>query len=416
MLKFLDVRNRDTDSCAMSSSTQRSGSPGNADEFVIGVMRMEVEGRDSEWFLAQVDAATIALDRAVTTALGVRVELLSFEGPHLTAAAGAYAPLDFLQIGLKEKLERGIHFLLIVTEVDLAASTLSYTLALPSQLTNVAVVSTKRLDPAFWGDDHDDELAVRRLTALLLHTLGHLLNLPHEEEPANVMHDFAGVDDLAAMEQLTDRQRALMKRTIPREAHERTSRAPHYGFVLRTLVRDWRSLAAAVVRANPFRLVTRLPTMITAALSVIIVLFFSPEMWDVASTVELYQLVLMSVVAMGSATFVLYRAFAFGGVLGRGRLLAESTVVTSAATILCLVLTILLLFSGFALLVYGGIITIFPPKLMETWPTVDPAVRTLDHVKLSLFLAALGVLAGSLGGRADSQALVRGVLFIDEET
>ncbi len=47
-------------------------------------MRMEVEGRDSDRFLGQVDAATVALDRAVTTALGVRVELLSFEGPHLT--------------------------------------------------------------------------------------------------------------------------------------------------------------------------------------------------------------------------------------------------------------------------------------------------------------------------------------------
>jgi len=379
-------------------------------------MRMEAEGRDSDRFLGHVEAATAALDRAVTTALGVRVELLSFEGPHLTPAAGAYAPLDFLQIGLKEKLERGVHFLLIVTEVDVSASTLSYTLALPSQLTNVAVVSTKRLDPAFWGDGRDDDLAVRRLTALLLHTLGHLLNLPHEEDPANVMHDFAGVDDLAAMERLTDGQRARMKRALPREAHERTSRGPHVGFVLRTLARDWRSLGAAVARANPFRLVTRLPTMITAALSVIIVLFFSPEMWDVASTVDLYQLVLFSVVAVGSATVVLYRAFAFGGVLGRGRLLAESTVVTSAATVLCLLLTMLLLFSGFALLVYGGIVTIFPPKLMETWPTVDPAVRTLDHVKLSLFVAALGVLAGSLGGRADSQALVRGVLFIDEET
>ena len=391
-------------------------SPDPADEFVVGVMRMEVEGRDSERFLAHVDSATLALDQAVTTVLGLRVELLSFEGPHLTPAAGAYSPLDFLQIGMTEKLERGIHFLLIVTEVDLSSSTLSYTLALPSQLTNVAVVSTKRLDPAFWGDEHDDDLAVRRLTALLLHTLGHLLNLPHEEDPANVMHDFAGVDDLAAMERLTDQQRLQMKRTLPREAHERTSRGPHAPFVLRTLARDWRSLGAAVARANPFRLATRLPTMITAALSVIIVLFFSPEMWDVASTVELYQLIGFSGVAMGSATVVLYRAFAFGGMLGRGRLLAESTVVTSAATILSLLLTMLLLFSAFALLVYAGIITIFPPKLMETWPTVDPAVRPLDHIKLSLFLASLGVLAGSLGGRADSQALVRGVLFIDEET
>lgn len=379
-------------------------------------MRMEVEGRDSDRFLGSVEAATAALDRAVAAALGVRVELLAFEGPHLTPAAGAYDPLDFVQIGLTEKLERGVHFLLIVTEVDLTASTLSYTLALPSQLTNVAVVSTKRLDPDFWGDDRDENLAVRRLTALLLHSFGHLLNLPHEEDPANVMHDFAGVDDLAVMEQLTEGQRVQMKRALPREAHERTSRGPHFGFVLQTLARDWRSLGAAVGRANPFRLVTRLPTMITAALSVLIIVFFSTEMWDVASTLDLYQLVLFSFISVASSTAVLYRAFAFGGVLGRGRLLAESTVVTAAATILSLLLTMLFLFCGFALLVYGGIVTIFPPQLMETWPTVDPAVRAIDHVRMSLFVAALAVLAGSLGGRADSQALVRGVLFVDEET
>lgn len=394
--------------------------PTPAREYVVGVMSMEVEGRDSETFHRLVDAATADLDRALAQALGVRVDLLTFEGPHLTPAAGAYAPLDFLQIGLTEKLERGVHFLLLVTEVDLAASTLSYALALPSQLTNVAVVSTKRLRPSFWGDETDpaadEALAVRRLSALLLHSFGHLLNLDHTAEPANAMHDFAGVDDLAAMGGFTDAQRARMRRALPREAHERTSRGNHWAFVATTLVRDWRSIAAAVARANPLRLVTRLPTMIAAALSVLIVLFFSPEMWDVASTVDLYQLVLFSGVAVSAATVVLYRAFAFRGVLGRGRLLAESTVVTSAATALCLLLTMLLLYSAFASLTYLGIVTIFPKKLMETWPTVDPAVRTLDHVKLSLFVAALGLLAGSLGGRADSRDLVRGVLFVDEES
>ena len=186
--------------------------------------------------------------------------------------------------------------------------------------------------------------------------------------------------------------------------------------MLSVLLSDWRSIAHAVARANPLRLATRLPTLITAALSVIIVVFFSPEMWDVASTVELYQLVLFSGVSVAVATFVLYRAFAFGAPLRRGRRLAESSVVTGAATLLSLTLTTLLIFTAFAALAYLGIITIFPRQLMESWPTVDPAVRTLDHVKLSLFVAALGTLAGSLGGRADSRDLVRGVLFTDEET
>ena len=385
-------------------------------EYVVGVMTMDVEGKASERFRCRVDEAVKGFDAALEKELGLRVELLAFEGPHLTPAAGAYAPLDFLQIGLTEKLERDVHFLLIVTEVDLAASTLSYTLALPSQLTNIGVVSTKRLDPAFWGDAADEALTVRRLAHLLLHTFGHLLNLPHADDPQNAMHDFDGVEDLEAMGTLTSAQHDQVRQALPREAHERTSRDARWRFILHMLLNDAPSIARAVARANPFRLVTRLPTMITAALSVIIVVFFSPEMWDVASTVELYQLVLFAAASVVVATFVLYRAFAFGAVLGRGRLLAESTVVTTAATVLSLLLTMLLLFAGFAALAYFGIATIFPRKLMETWPTVDPAVRVLDHVKLSLFVAALGMLAGSLGGRADSRALVRGVLFVDEET
>ena len=379
-------------------------------------MTMEVEGKNSERFRAQVNKAVKVFEDALTSALGLRVELLAFEGPHLTPTAGAYSPLDFLHIGMTEKLERAVHFLLIVTEVDLTATTLSYTLALPSQLTNVGVVSTKRLNPDFWGDRGDPEISARRLASLLLHTFGHLLNLSHEEDSQNVMYDFVGVDDLAGMVHLTDKQRAWIHQVMPSEAHERTSRAGQWLFTLSTLIRDWRSIARAVGRANPFRLITRLPTMITAALSVIIIAFFSAEMWDVASTVELYQLVLFSMVSLLTATTVLYRAFAFGGVLSRGRVLAESTIVTSAATGLSLILTMLLLFTAFMSLTYIGTITIFPRKLMETWPTVDPAVRTLDHVKLSLFVAALGVLAGSLGGRADSKDLVRGVLFLDEET
>ena len=421
--------------------------------YIVGVMSMEVEaqrggggsgggggdageGAGRDGFVELVRAATRAFEERIAGALGVRVEMLAFRGPHLTPAGGAYAPLDFLRVGMTEKLERDVHFLLIVTEVDLAATALSYTLALPSQLTNVAVVSTKRLNPAFWGDEDDVDRATDHLTTLLLHSFGHLLNLPHDEDPHNVMYDFAGVDALAGMTQLTDPQQKRMRRTLPLEAHERTSRGQStLGFILGTLFRDRGSIARAVWRANPFRLLTRLPTMITAALSVIIVVFFSPEPWDIASTVELYQLAIFSMLAIVAATAVLYRAFALGGAMvsrgggggaggggggggvgGRERVLAESTVVTAAATLLSLMLTMTLLSLIFMALTYLATLTIFPRKLMETWPTVDPAVRTLDHVKLSLFVAALSTLAGSLGGRADRRDLIRGVLFVDEET
>ena len=391
-------------------------------QYRVGVMIMDVEQKHSERFRARAVAATRAFETTLSQSLDLSVDLLTFDGPHLTPARGGYRPLDFLQIGTTEKLERGVHFLLIITEVDLTATTFSYTLALPSQLTNVGILSAKRLDPKFWGkggtgkEETLERLVVERLRTLLLHTFGHLLNLPHASESSNVMYDIAGVDDLDAMASLNDDQRNRLLRALPREAHERTSSGSRWSFFARMLLRNWRSIGRATLRANPFRLMTRLPTMITAALSVIIVVFFSAEVWDVGSTVEFYQLAIFSLIAVGTATTVLYRSFAFSGVLTRGRVLAESTVVTSAATALSVFLTMLLLFLIFMSLTYVSAISIFPRKLMETWPTVDPAVRVLDHVKLGMFIAAMGVLAGSLGGRADSKDLVRTVLFVDEET
>ena len=391
-----------------------------ADGYAVGIMTMDVEGRDSAAFHALVDRAVARVEATLTGGLALRTELFAFEGPHLVPGAGAYAPLDFLEIGLAEKLERKLPFLLIVTEVDLSSASLAYTLALPSQLTNVGVVSTKRLDPGFWGDDPDPERAVDRLAALLLHTFGHLLHLRHTDDRANAMYPVEDVEDLDGMAALTDPQLDHIRAMLPREAHEAVARGTGWGarlaFILWTLGADAGSIGRAVLRANPFRLASRMPTMIAAGLSVIIVLLFSAETWDVASAVSVGQVVLFSVVSFAAAAFVLYRAFAFEALLGRDRRLAESTVVTAAATLVALGLTLLVLFLAFAGLMYVGVLTVFPEQLMETWPGGAPATGPADHLKLSLFLAAMGVLAGSLGGRSDSRDLVRGVLFLTEES
>ena len=392
--------------------------PTAPDEYAVGIMTMDVEARDSAAFEALV-ARGVKRFEAALDRLRLRTEAFAFDGPHLTPGAGAYAPLDFLEIGIAEKLERRLPFLLIVTEVDLSSASLAYTLALPSQLTNVGIVSTKRLDPGFWGDAPDPELAAERLGALLLHTFGRLLNLRLSDDPANPMHAVESVEDLDAMTVFTDAQRARLEAMLPRESHDTRAagrgRAARWAFTLKTLVADAGSIARAVVRANPFRLVTRMPTMLAAGFSVIIVLLFGAETWDVAAASTLTQAVIFSLASLAGAAFVLYRAFAFDALLGRDGRLAESTVVTASATLISLGLALILLFAFFGGLMYLGVVTIFPESLMAAWSSGDPATSVLDHVKLSLFLAAMGVLAGSLGGRSDSRDLVRGVLFLGDE-
>ncbi len=382
----------------------------------MGVMKMEVEGRDSQRFGAIVTRAVAALDATFAQEPRLRTRTLAFAGAHLTPGAGNYAPLDFLAIGLAEKLERDLPFLLIVTEVDLSSSSLAYTLALPSQLTNIAVLSTRRLAPEFWGDEPDLDRTADRLASLMLHCFGHLNALHHEREPSNAMYALEGVQDLDRMTRLDEDQLRRIARTLPREARERSTRDGKLSFALRMLVENSGAIARAVVHANPFRLLAMMPTMLAAALSVIVVLLFSAETWDVASAVSVPQIATFSLMCLASAAFVLYRAFAFDTLLSRDRRITESGIVTMSATILCLVLTLLLMFALFGGLMYLVILTVFPERLMESWPGDGEATTAVDHLKLSLFLAAMGVLAGSLGGRSDSRDLVRGVLFITEET
>ena len=384
--------------------------------YTIGVMKTPVDGESSPHFGNTVDAAVEILKEVLTDELGLELTVFEFAGPHLVPTAGTYSPFDFLRLGLTEKLERQMPFLLVVCEVDLAAPSLSYALAFPSRLMNIGILSTNRLSPSFWGDEPAPEKTSQRLAGLMLHSVGHLLNLEHSTEATNTMYDFASVEDLERMTEITDEQRKEMQDILPREARDAVEEGHRLSFIARQVVEDWHVIVETVIRANPFELLRQLPTMIAAALSVIIVLFFSSEIWDVASTVELSQLIIFSLIALGGATMVLYRAFAFAAILTRRKRIAESIVVTTASALLSLLGTMVVLYGVFFAVTYASTVIIFPRRLMSTWPTVDPAVRVIDHIKLSMFVAAVGLLAGSLGGRADSTQLVRYVLFLDEET
>jgi hypothetical protein len=362
-----------------------------------------------------VDEAAAQLQQRVAR-LSLDLRTFAFEGPPLIATGGRFQPLDYLEIGLAEKLERQANFLLIVTEADMEATRTPYVLAYPSRLANIGMVSVRRLLPDFWGEPEDDGLAARRLESLMLHTLGHILNLSHAESSTNVMHDFGSVDTLDRMSELSEGQIEEMRQNLPIEAHDEQARGSSMSFWWKHLRNNLPVIGGTLARANPLRLAAKLPTFLTAALSVVAVLFFSAEVWDVADSVEGYQVIMFAALALGVATFVLYRTFGFGTLLDRERLVSESTVVIQTTTFYAVLLTVLTLFVVFFALTFLAAVTIFPEELMSEWASIGAADEAIDHVKLSLFLAAMAVLTGSLGGRIDSKRLVRTVLFLDEGT
>ncbi|HYN87802.1 MAG TPA: hypothetical protein VER55_04705, partial [Ardenticatenaceae bacterium] len=348
--------------------------------------------------------------------ISAQLQLVEFSGPHLTPEEGAYSPFDFLQVGLAARLEREFHFLLILTEVDLSASVQSYVLALPSQLTNIGIVSMMRLAPAYWGKQGGADVTAPRLATIMLHTLGHLLNLPHSPDRSNIMYDFRDVEALDGMKEISPEQVAMMERNLPLEAREEVGRGNLLRFAASRIVANRSSIFRAVLRANPLRLARHLPTMLTASFSLIIVLFFTAEIWDVATALALAALIIFSIISLAASTLLLYRSFALRAGSFRDRSLAESAVVTDAAIRLSVLLTMIVLYVVFFALSYTAAATFFPDPLKENWPTVDEATHVLDYIKLSMFLASMGVLAGSLGGSAERRNMVRHILFVDEES
>ena len=226
-----------------------------------------------------------------------------------------YSALDFVQIGINEKTERRLAFLLIITEVEIAAASLSYLLALPSQLTNVAIISTRRLADYGSADIQDQSLMTNRLSTLMLHCFGRLLNLSYHPEKTNYMAKIEVPDDLDAMDRFTEQQFDHMARNLPREANDRFSRGNKFSFVLRQTASNLPRIFRGAMRANPLRIATKLPTMIATALSVIIILIFGGETWDFAASVSYGQLAVFVAASFVAATFVLYRAFSFRLVL-----------------------------------------------------------------------------------------------------
>lgn len=386
-------------------------------QYTVGIMRATVDTTSATAGQELVARAVDKIRSTLTGELGLNIKFFTFNGPPIRPAEGRYPAFDLLQIGLVEKLERHIDFLLIVSEIDLSSSTISYAVALPSQVTNVGILSVKRLFPSFWGEEPALETTAQRLGNLMLHTLGHLLNLPHAPARDNVMYDFGEIAALDEMNGFSSEQVTRIQNTLPAEAREaRLQEGAVTPFVLRQLLRNARTIWRAMLRANPLRLIGRMPTMLAAAGSAMVVLFFSAEVWDVADAILWYQLLLFVLFALVIATTVLYQAFSFRPLAPRGGVLAETTIVSSATTLLSMAVTTALLFLGFMLLTAVSGLTVFPAQLKTSWTSVAPATTVADHFKLGAFLASVGVLAGSLGGRADSKRLVRSVLFLDEET
>jgi hypothetical protein len=291
---------------------------------------------------------------------------------------------------------------------------------------NVAVLSTVRLDPQATQSTATsaERIAVmaRRLCALVLHLFGHLNGLAHTDDPHEYMYDVQAVEDLEQMRQFSVSHMAQLVTSLQEVADVRleetapAASAQPLWFYVRSLWIGWGDIGSALLRAKPWEFPLRLSRLTTAAISALLILLVTAEVWDVGMQQPPGLVVGLALCALGlTSLYILTRQ----RLLTRRhtRALSEQTVFTNMAITLVVLLGMLTTYG----LLFTGAMTLglvfFPRRVIISWATsLQGAMHMGHYLVLAAFVASLSLLIGALGASFEQQHYFRHITYIDEET
>lgn len=336
-------------------------------------------------------------------------------------------PASLLELGVQERDGRRWDFVIVVTGADLIAHYKASALAAPSNALDVAVMSTARIDPQAVGQEVDEAERRARMTqrayALALHLLGHIAGLVHldEHEPGAAMSAIDGLADLDAVEgfsgaSMDELGRALRAVADLRVEEERGRARRGLQFTLAAIGANAGEILRAVRHARPTQLPFRLSRLTTAALSALLILINTAEVWEISMNERGPVAIAISLAALAGTTYY---------VLKRQRLLlpqargqsTEQIVVSRVAVSLTIFLGMLTAYVMLFALAITLALVVYPTEVIHSWaPTIDGAIGARHYLTLSAFLAAVGIAIGSLGASFEDEHYFRHIAFIDEET
>ena len=347
------------------------------------------------------------------------------ERDHPTRAARV-KPVTLFDAAVAERDVRRWDFVIVVTPQDLVSHYRPYALAALSRSLEAAVISTSRIDPQRAGSGADEESRVRtiahRASVLALHLFGHRNGLTHVTEPTDVMLEISATDELDAMRELTAAERDTMRTSLEQLADLRLEEQGEFAqantlrFYLSSLWVNRREIARSVVEARPWQFPFRLSRLTTAAMSALLVLLMTAEVWDLAMSLPPVRCGVLSVATLLLTTgYVLARQQLL--LRREGPRLSEQLViknVSSLSIVLAGMLTTYLLLFGLTL-VLG--FSLYPDRLVATWAASVPEEIIFGHyLRLASFIGSLGILIGALGASFEDQSYFRHVIYVDEET
>lgn len=306
-------------------------------------------------------------------------------------------------------------FAVVVTNAELTSHTKPYALGVTARSVAVAVLSTLRIDPEPLRETADEgkrtEVIARRLEALFLIAFARLngVDLGDPTHPS-------ALDERTELDEsdCADLDRALHEVADVRVEETGGARPGRFGFYVRAVRSNLRAMLGVVLQAKPWQFPWRLSRLTGAALSALVVLIVTGEVWDLAMSRPLLEIVVLSLGTLtGTTVFVLHRQQLL--IRQTGRLMEQTAIANVAAAIIVacgMTATYLLLFvTTFAM----GEIFFAEPLVLRWAASLDGSITTSDYVVLAGFIASLGIVIGALGASFEEQGYFRHVARIDHE-
>ena len=357
--------------------------------------------------------------REVLPQFSWRVPLIFRSEP--STGASQVQPILLLDQAVAERQSKGWDFAVAFTASDLHTMRKPYALGTPSQGLDASTISTARLDPAAQrsvvSKSERETVLRRRIAALFYHLLGDLVGLAHSDDPTSPMFPPDLPEDLDRTGGYTAAEQALLADLLNDVADlrvEETRGSPRgrWSFTARVVARSGDEIWEAVLRNRPWTLVWHLSKFTGAALSTLLILMLTAEVWDVGVRLPLEGVIIaLSLVLALTTYFVVTRQRLLTRRM-RGRL-TEQVVVTDLA----IVLTILGAMVSMALVLIMlalGIIWLMPEELAARWTDIA-VLYWHDNLALAGAVTIVGLVIGALGASIEEQTTFRHVAFIDEE-
>lgn len=339
---------------------------------------------------------------------------------HITEAIelkdeGSRRPSDFMDTASLRMAEGPYDLVLVLIDVGLISQRNHMVPGLSSPVSRMAVISTRKLIATGRNEELlplDHPRARNNGAALVLHLMGHLLGLKDTRARGKKIMNMSEFNrELSCIPDFSAEEKKFLRKT----ATKAPDRELHEGNLLETFIfhllmslRHPKKLLQPLIENRAIFLPLSLPGLATAAVAPAIILVFTAETWDVGLGMTNGTAAFFAAISIMLASFYLVRVQSLFLPRKEKRILTEHLAVTNSVIYLSIFFACVGLF-----LLVGGLMMvielyIFPPDLIQTWPTLDkPEILLEDKIRLAAFISTVGVTTGALAGGLESRTIIQ---------